>query len=653
MSWLENFKKSRTQMWLKPVSNEALKRKRVFGFDIETYDNNKHFLLGSICADNFLKYFYKAEDMIEFIRNNGSALYVATNLQFDALQLFKVLKKLGGFKPFFRNSDMIGGTFGKAKFVDTMNYARLGVKNIGKMIGIEKMKTPSFLGKIPKDEDEWNYLRAYNHNDAWISYKFYRYLEDYCIKRNIKLKTTIASTAMDDFKRNFLKYPMKKTLIEDYKRLRLGYYGGRTEAFCRGNLAGKRLKYYDIRSHYPFIMKTCESPDPNTMHYFKRGKWRFIEEYEGISNVEMICPYMRYPFLPFRVKEKLVFPTGDISGWYAHVEIKKALSFGYKLVSIRDQYVYYKSFFPFKEYVSSHYNSRIAYEKEGNMSMSYFEKIMLNSLYGKFAERPEREEAISMDELTLEMTQKTSFNGKGDFVFVKRHLSDDETPAHTNPILSIYVTAWGRIKLYDLIVKYEAVYCDTDSLITVWVIPVSNELGGLKLEAEIITGCIYKTKMYVVDNDIKIKGLRLNRDKDDPLAIAQNFEKVDQINNGYSVPSLHFAKFKECQKSDKHYYNECYNVMKLFGLEDDKRRWVHPFNKDEFQDSEPLHSSNGVLNTLKNELMMRKLEKRMERKKAEELIKSDFFDRNSVGYDISDDEFIKNEQWFEIQDGRY
>lgn len=572
---VEKRKFRKPKKFLTRVYDKPRRREFVYGFDIETKNKNKDFLLGCICNDNMLKFFYNREDMLKFIKDHKGT-YIATYLQFDTGMLFpKGIKS--GFKPFFRNSDMIGGSFAGSKFLDTMNYAKMGVEKIGKIIGIEKMKKPDFT-RIPVNDDEWNYLRSYNHNDALISYKFFRYLEDAALKNNHKLKTTISSSAMDDFRRNDLKGYIKKTPLEDYKKIINAYYGGRCEAFSRGNISRRGYRLYDVRSMYPSVMLEGLYPDPNYMRFRKEGKKRFIEEFEGVTNCVLSAPKMRYPFLPCRIGTKLCFPTGVIEGWYTHVELRKAFKLGYKLLYLKEQYYFSRDCKPFKSFIQRHYNARMKYEKEKNTGMAYFEKISMNGLYGKFGERPEREEAIPKDEITLDMIEKKglTIGSNADYMFLKRSLSDDETPEHQIPILAIYTTAFGRIKLYDFIVKYEAIYCDTDSIFTRHVIPDLGVLGTLKYEGDILTGIIIKPKMYIIGKVIKVKGFS-----------RANLRQVKNLIRGKAAAFTRFAKFKECQRNNC-YYNQPRLIKKYFNCEDDKRIWDSPFDMKSFQDSKPL-----------------------------------------------------------------
>ncbi len=76
---------------LKPTKQRQFKRD-IFGFDIETYDDNKKFLCASIYSDNprLCKTFFSKKEIIKFIQKpefRGSYIS-ATNLGFDYFGTF-------------------------------------------------------------------------------------------------------------------------------------------------------------------------------------------------------------------------------------------------------------------------------------------------------------------------------------------------------------------------------------------------------------------------------------------------------------------------------------------------------------------------------------------------------------------------------------
>ena len=67
-------------------TKQKLFTKRLFGFDIETANNNKDFILASIIGENYEKVFYSKDELINEIKNKyifRNSVICATNLSFD------------------------------------------------------------------------------------------------------------------------------------------------------------------------------------------------------------------------------------------------------------------------------------------------------------------------------------------------------------------------------------------------------------------------------------------------------------------------------------------------------------------------------------------------------------------------------------------
>jgi len=107
-------------------------------------------------------------------------------------------------------------------------------------------------------------------------------------------------------------------------------------------------------------------------------------------------------------------------------------------------------------------------------------------------------------------------------------------------------------------------------------------------------------------------------------------------------------KFKEANRRGFK-VNEVIEIAKELDLDDAKRQWPGSFSFNELQKSRPLHLIDGIPEAKIKEIMLKiryENERRVE-KEMKEYIKSERFDKGAVGCDISDEEFIKNEQWFD------
>jgi hypothetical protein len=644
--------------FLKPTKQRFFK-KAIFGFDIETYNDNKKFLCCSLVGNNYKKHFLTKKDFVTEIKTNPIFLnsYIfATNLSFDFFGMFfnddgKYFETIfQGSNLLFSNVYIYKNQFVNKElhqnysdlksitFVDSMNYAKLSVEKMGNIIGIHKMDKPEFLGQYPKNDVEFNYMIEYNYKDSEITYKFMKFLIIAFESLGATFKKTIASTSLSLFMNKYLNkiYPVHDThiLIELFK----AYYGGRTEVFRRGKI--KDVSYYDFNSLYPSIMHDYEFPDPNTLRIENNSNLNYILNYEGVSDVEVEVYVNFIPLLPYKSKDKkLIFPIGKFRGSYSHVELRKLIQENLgEVIHIHKTYYYTKSCRPFKNFVDTLYNSRLKYLELKN-SMEYVIKICMNSLYGKFGEKFQDKEMCLHESLV----NKELLNNLKEFKRVGKYFLfkiDVEPKTHCIPIWAIYVTAYSRIKMFDYLHKYQdsIVYCDTDSLIIKNEIKSSINLGKLKKEMGIKKGIIVRPKFYALIDDknkdiVKIKGLGRRLDFKGFIGLLDN-------------PIIHYNKFAKFKESIRRGFipNEILAVHKEFSLEDTKRIWETEFNPNELQSSKPL--SIEYLNEQLREKANLLYEKK-KRKELDELIDSDKFDIEMVGYDISNEEFIENEKFFE------
>jgi len=414
-----------------------------------------------------------------------------------------------------------------------------------------------------------------------------------------------------------------------------GYYGGRTEAFKRGMI--KDYNYYDVNSLYPSVMLN-KFPDPNSLRVSNYDVVTFIHQYEGLSKVRIVSPDSNlHPLIPFRTKDKLIFPTGTFESWQSHVELRKAEKLGYRIEKVYKSYYYRALCEPFSDFIATMYKLRMRFKSDKNPA-ELVVKILMNSLYGKFGQKFLDKENLIPNNLNAEELHKLkSFEILGDF---GEYLSIKENRVPTAfciPIWAIYVTSYGRLKLYDLITKSDAAYCDTDSIITKKVMPTSDKLGDLKLEMKIKEGIIVKPKFYAVrtaDKEyIKIKGLGTK-------IVWKDFLNIFTDNR------LTYKKFAKIKESLRHNYepNEIRDVFKTLSVEDEKRKWAHKFDPLSLQDSTPISMDEIKAN---EELKALNKFERAQKKERDKFYKSDLFDSYSKGKDISNDEFMKNEIFFE------
>lgn len=583
--------------------------KLIYGFDIETFNDNKKFYCATVYSEDkpqFTQTFFDKKELRDYfkLKRFQNSVVAATNLAFDFMGTFFNHKDIKEFDLLWRGSDLLyaktqiynkkfnlnlrGIKHNWARsltFLDTMNYANLSVKKLGNLVKIPKLPLPKSLGRLPNNTKEKNELITYNIRDAEVSCKALKFMFNAFERIGATPRYTIASTAMSLYKNKYLKDIIYwRHSVDNLLTELKAYYGGRTEAFNRGMI--DKYNYYDFNSLYPWAMLN-EFPNPNTLRHTYRNTTVDIESLEGISKVTISAPDLEYPLLPWRGEDKLYFPLGTFTGWYSHIELRKAMELGYVIKKVHETYYFKKTCRPFYDYVMELYALRQEYKKEGN-SMEFVVKILLNSLYGKFGQRFTDRDTWQPFNLTLKQLHKLKdFERIGDFIRIKKPFV--EPPSFTIPIFPIYVTAYARIKLWELIQRSKPVYCDTDSIITKKEYESSEELGKLKLEMRIKHGVIVKPKFYALEPYnkkayIKVKGIGCRI-------------TLPLFNNMLVNPQITYKKFMKFKESVRRGFipNEIQEITKSLNLEDDKREWNAPFNIYDFQFSKPLYIKDNIV----------------------------------------------------------
>lgn len=563
--------------------NGKVKSKDFVGFDCETHGDNNEFVMCGFYYYNkgkeTFKYFYNKEEAQEFVLKKKfvGKYVVATNLGFDFTTLFWGTKYWNDFEIITGQSGILYAEYkkikGRIRFIDTTNYIFWGVEKLGKIINSPKIDKPSFLGEKPKNELQKAELTLYNKQDCKISCDFMYFLQSGMNKAGGNLKITSASSSLDIWRRTFLSEPIiKETAIYPHvdEFIAMGYYGGRTEVIKRGTITN--AKYYDINSLYPSVMIE-DYPLPSSIKRVK-GSIENILKYHGVTDCEVQSPNLYYPLLPLKKDGKLIFPNGRFSGVWNNVELRKALELGYK-IKPHIQYIYTKTFKPFEKFVNTFYKLR---KEQPELSLIW--KLYLNSLYGKFAEQEhESIRFINTDNFTTEeykqfLKEDVDCYRNGNMVVEKYW--KDRSLIHRIPIFSSHTTSLARLKIYDYIVKYKSLYHDTDSIITMEEMEESMELGKMKKEMDITNGILIKPKMYMVNDNVKMKGIA-----------TPNMRDFECMLRGDPIGKIKFTKLKESIRRGIN-PNTKININKLLNLEDDKRLWTSEFDYKVIQSSKPL-----------------------------------------------------------------
>ena len=399
-------------------------------------------------------------------------------------------------------------------------------------------------------------------------------------------KKTIAGWVMDIYLKKF--YDFNKTPIcvltkEEYDFIRKSFHGGRTETFRlyrkwdkKELREGKCGRYKDVQSLYPTTQyydplpigepKTIEEVnlEPNEYHNYIINNYGWYQ-----VDIEM-NKKLFVPPLVAKGEGKLTADLNNKSKQVFHsVELKRAIENGCKITKIYKCIQMNSSTELFKEFVKTflevkvnatgkpkfwddktkkeewirQHEDRFGFTPnptEKNAGKRAIAKMILNSLWGKFGQRPDmpKNTYIEPDKVnTWWKMLKDNQDGKidikseelsGDCMFVSYVELDDsknDTLKSTSIAIASSVTASATMRLYDELkmLKERVLYCDTDSIIyehepDKYNIPDGEFLGEWECETDgkpitefVSTGP--KSYAYKVNGkvkDCKMKGITLN-----------------------------------------------------------------------------------------------------------------------------------------------
>lgn len=438
----------------------------------------------------------------------------------------------------------------KMILIDTFNYFKCSVADLGKSVGLSKLEMPRMNAPFSK----W---QTYCKRDVEVIERATLKMFDWFIKDELGgFAYTIAGLALNTYKRKFLDH---KIFIHDNpKALKLerdSYLGGLVECYFLGEVKRKKLHVVDVNSMYPFVMmndyptKLVKVKNGGTITEIK--KW--LKTHAVIAQVTINSKQNTYPI---KHDGRLIYANGNFDTTLVGPELEKAIN-AVEVSNVQHFAVYEKEKI-FQKYVSYFWKERIKSELEGDFVKRLFCKYLLNSLYGKFGQQLNTWQPLTLETLFYlyhaygkeypddykESLPEIKFRGvqsqwypiNFDFPIPIRKISTQtqiRVPRGEHnesfPGIAAYVTAYGRTylsKLRSIAGKTEVYYCDTDSLVCSDKGRINldeagyiskTDLGSLKVEATVNYACFFGLKDYIVGNVIKTKGIRK-----DAIQIGEN-----------------------------------------------------------------------------------------------------------------------------------
>jgi hypothetical protein len=522
-------------------------------FDIETYKWINPYAVGFYDGEKY-KIFCGKTCIYDFIKNVITHKYRTYTIfahyggKFDFNFIAEVIKTLDyDFKMIFQGSSCLqikvyhhkeGKTEGrkirdKTNFNDSYALLKFSLDKLTKNFDVEHKKLNFMKDKKTKNDYEYLY-ELYKQNDK----RFFDYLKNDVLglyevitkfiemieKNNGTMGLTIASTSLKTYQKGFLNHSITVCEKELNDEMKKAYYGGRTE-IVKMILPSDNYFCYDVNSLYPFVMFNNEFPISKPIKINNPKKENILNDC-GITFCKIESPNLYIPLLPihFTINKtnKLIYPIGKFEGVWDNHFLRKALKLGYK-IDIKKMYIF-KTDFIFKEFVKKFFELKRKSKKD---SPDYvLAKLMLNSLYGKFAQNQESEIFMKIKNI-VDLSKYDIVDCLDNDYNIFRVKTESKGNFHI-PQISIHVTTLAQLKLYDYIEKILELckilgYYDTDSLFTNAKLNTSSRLGDLKLEYPFKKGYFLLPKTYCIiknnnENYIRAKGFssefqkKLNKD---------------------------------------------------------------------------------------------------------------------------------------------
>jgi hypothetical protein len=382
----------------------------------------------------------------------------ACNAEYDLVNLFGVwLGKMCTLQ--YVRSGLLRASLRDAPilFYDTLRHWPMSVDKMGEYLG---------LPKLPQDFRSVEYCRR----DTEIVWRFAAEMLDRYQRLGLRLRSTLPSMALQLWRGmgGSTKRQLPRGLVDYFRG---GYYGGRVEVYRFGPISGP-VHHYDVNSLFPYVMKTRLYPKLTSWREKAQCNWHR----EGMVTLTIGLPETRYPCLPIRTRNGIVYPYGVLTGTWCYPEIRQALADGGKILRVERAIEFTATCEPFAKFVDYTWDRR----KNATTEFDRLHwKLIMNSLYGKFGQTD-----------GLEM------------IYQDRLIVLDTQAQHANVIWAAYVTSYARLELLKHLRGCSDVYyTDTDSLFTPDRLPEDLALGGLKREGTYSLCEFVGNKIYHTDHE--------------------------------------------------------------------------------------------------------------------------------------------------------
>ena len=292
----------------------------------------------------------------------------------------------------------------------------------------------------------------------------------------------------------------------------------------------ENVNHYDVISMYPSVMRFVPVPISPIVYTDK-----VVKDYDQYRPGWYLCDFEQMcGRVPFLYDLEGDYPVWKGQGILNHFELRFLEQYG--KFKVMDGVVFENYMFPFKKFFDYLLPLRMEAKAKKEMAKAHALKILANSLYGKFGQKPQREIIAITSDMDWYADQLDAILRNHSNSHIAEYVVADDYviygvesfgTAFSNRLIGAFVTSLARLKLGMLLNTIPSIYCDTDSIFTQARLDdyfVGSQPGdfeeGEKSPSSMI--CLGK-KSYQYGDDIKFKGVPAKHLTPDDM-IAMRFD---------------------------------------------------------------------------------------------------------------------------------
>ena len=580
---------------IKPIfkDHSILRNKKMFTFDTESSKSKngtieeQKFYVGCLYSDSESFRFnseYEFEVILEnLLKQYKKLILFAHNIKYD-LQVLGLINKFvkdDSFLKMDKESLILGKVnyikFKRVKsvnnvysleFVDSFNYFPYSLRVISKSLGYDKELT---IDEYKIDGQEWNNLikeKGYemSYTDSKILFEALQFFNQI---PNLEMGISASQSSFLTYRRHYQEFNID---LERFNSLRdFIYHGGRVELYNKNPL--ENADYLDFNSLYPFVMSKYKYSYKWHKSVYQNCDINYI-----IDNLENYNYIVECSFTDTKRRNGVM---QSIDGHFLNLqEGNNVFLTGTELKSLYDDgaKIEIHKFYEFKhtDLFSLYINDIYKFKQESTGMKRDLYKLLLNSLYGKWAQSPDvlvfhkYKNELKYMENFRNSKDRIEFNDKIYTLYHSFLTTTEKMKPKYSIVIGSEITANARIENFNFQkqIGFENVYItDTDSFVyphfrTEHLTDYINDkiLGQLKLE---------HTQSYFEGYGLKDYYLK-------------DGDKIIRKHKGISKNAVEISKGKYLQKEFK-ILNKTYDTV----LVEDKI-------KEEHNKIEKLKYENGI-----------------------------------------------------------